>query len=178
MTAPKRYEKSVLAQRGLRLRIEKFIQSKAEWIEKQRSRLLKHNARREEAFAKRRRVVPTFSKTQEKRAHFKAHKDEALRMISERVMYFYNLYIQHYGEVKRGEIKVKSQSSRWGSCSRKGNLNFNYTLLFLEPEERDYVIVHEICHLYEFNHGASFWRHVAFVVPDYMRIRKGMKNIF
>ncbi len=75
-----------------------------------------------------------------------------------------------------GKISIRNQKTRWGSCSRKGNLNFNYKLLHLPKEEREYVIVHELCHLAEFNHDKHFWELVARSVPEYKMIRSKMKK--
>lgn len=70
---------------------------------------------------------------------------------------------------KINKIVIRSQRSRWGSCSRKGNLNFN-CLLMLAPEDvRDYVVVHELCHLIHMDHSPMFWKEVERVLPDYKR---------
>lgn len=82
-----------------------------------------------------------------------------------------------YGFVYKA-IRVKNQKSRWGSCSRGGVLNFNYKVAYVTPEERRYVVAHEICHLKEFNHGPQFWQLVSKAVPDYKEIRKGLKMIY
>jgi predicted metal-dependent hydrolase len=64
-------------------------------------------------------------------------------------------------------VTIRNTRSRWGSCSSKKNLNFNYRILFLPPELQDYLIVHELCHLQEMNHAPQFWSLVAQQVPDY-----------
>jgi predicted metal-dependent hydrolase len=64
-------------------------------------------------------------------------------------------------------VAIKDHTRRWGSCSSLGNLNFNYRLLFLPACLRDYVIIHELCHLKEFNHGPQFWQEVAKLCPQY-----------
>ena len=78
--------------------------------------------------------------------------------------------------VSYGKITVKKQRTLWGSCSGKGNLNFN-CLLMLAPEEvRDYIIVHELCHRKQMNHSPEFWREVAQVMPEYERYRRWLKD--
>ena len=80
----------------------------------------------------------------------------ARALVHERVKHFSMHYEAKHG-IAHGKIAIRNQKSRWGSCSKKGNLNFNYKLVFLDPELRDYVIVHELCHIKEFNHGKGFW---------------------
>jgi len=98
------------------------------------------------------------------------HKADALVLAMERVEHFNNIYDFPYNNVC-----VKNQKTRWGSCSSKGNLNFNYKILFLDEAVRDYIIVHEICHLKELNHSKKFWALVAQVVPNHKEIRRELK---
>lgn len=78
--------------------------------------------------------------------------------------------------VDYGRISIRHQKTRWGSCSAKGNLNFN-CLLMLAPEDvRDYVVVHELCHRKEMNHSNAFWAEVARVVPDYREKERWLKE--
>ena len=105
-----------------------------------------------------------------------ANKEAARAVVHERVGHF----MQHYGPrhgIVVGKIAIRNQRSRWGSCSRKGNLNFNYKVAFLSPEARDYVIVHELCHVKEFNHGRGFWELVGETVPEYKAIRRKMRRL-
>lgn len=78
--------------------------------------------------------------------------------------------------VSYGRITIRTQRTRWGSCSGKGNLNFN-CLLMLAPEKvREYVVVHELCHRKEMNHSKAFWAQVERVMPDYKIHKKWLKD--
>jgi predicted metal-dependent hydrolase len=68
-------------------------------------------------------------------------------------------------------LTVRDQKSRWGSCSSKGALNFNWRLVLAPHDVLDYVVVHEVCHLAEHHHGPSFWRLVERRRPDYRESR-------
>lgn len=74
-----------------------------------------------------------------------------------------------------GRVAVRDQRSRWGSCSSKRNLNFNWKLIMAPPEALDYVVVHELCHLREFNHSPRFWARVRSIMPDYEFWKKWLK---
>ena len=74
-----------------------------------------------------------------------------------------------------GRVTIRDQKTRWGSCSRKGNLNFNWKLIMAPPQALDYVVVHELCHLHEFNHSPRFWALVAAQLPDYAVWKKWLK---
>lgn len=79
-------------------------------------------------------------------------------------------------DIPFGRITVRSQHTRWGSCSAAGNLSFN-CLLMLAPEEiRDYVIIHELCHRREMNHSSRFWAQVEAHLPDYQLHRKWLRD--
>ena len=73
-------------------------------------------------------------------------------------------------------VSIRDTRSRWGSCSRKGNLNFNYRLLGLPIHLADYVIVHELCHLAEFNHSPAFWSLVSRAIPDHKERRRELRR--
>ena len=68
---------------------------------------------------------------------------------------------------KYGRIAIRDQKSRWGSCSRQGNLNFNWRLLLAPLDVLDYIVIHELAHLREGNHSARFWALVAERCPEY-----------
>ena len=87
-------------------------------------------------------------------------------------MRFYNEIYQF----SYNKIYIKNQKTRWGSCSGKKNLSFNYRILFLPKKLQDYIIVHELCHLKELNHSKRFWSLVARVFPDYQNIRNELRT--
>lgn len=78
--------------------------------------------------------------------------------------------------VSPGRIAIREQKSRWGSCSERGNLNFNWKLMLAPPEALEYVVVHELCHLIEFNHSPRFWRLVESRMPEYEGAKKWLKD--
>ena len=85
----------------------------------------------------------------------KALADKAVRIIPERVRYYAPLIGVTYGR-----ITIRNQRTRWGSCSAKGNLNFNCLLMLAPPEVLDSVVVHELCHRKEMNHSKQFYEEV------------------
>lgn len=85
-------------------------------------------------------------------------------------------YYSKIMNVNYGRITIRHQKTRWGSCSKKGNLNFN-CLLMLAPEYvRDYVVVHELAHRKEMNHSQNFWSIVEEVIPNYRTSKKWLKK--
>ncbi len=75
-----------------------------------------------------------------------------------------------------GRVSIRDQKTRWGSCSSQKNLNFNYKLIMAPPGALDYVVVHELCHLFEFNHSKQFWARVERHMPDYSYWKTWLKQ--
>lgn len=97
--------------------------------------------------------------------------EQALEIIPIRVEYFARIIGVTYGN-----ITIRNQKTRWGSCSSKGNLNFNCLLMLAPPEVLDYVVVHELCHRKQMNHSKAFWAEVEKVFPDYKKSIKWLKE--
>ena len=90
--------------------------------------------------------------------------DQAVEYIPKRVKYYADKENFVYNK-----ITIKNLVSRWGSCSTKGNLNFNCLLMLTPDYVIDYIVVHELCHLREMNHSEKFWAEVEKIMPDYQR---------
>ncbi len=73
-------------------------------------------------------------------------------------------------------LRIKEQKTRWGSCSHKGNLNFNWKLLMAPPWILDYIVIHEICHLKYLNHSRDFWQLVEQYMPNYREAEAWLKK--
>jgi predicted metal-dependent hydrolase len=98
------------------------------------------------------------------------YKKQANVLARLRLEHFNSLYHFRYNK-----ITIKNITSRWGSCSSKGNLNFNYKIATLSQELSDYIIVHELCHLREMNHSKNFWNLVEQTIPNYKALRKQLR---
>jgi len=141
--------------------IEQFVSSKKEWIKIKQEKFKMHP------------IHPMrLSLRKMNSKDYENNKERAFKFLSERTSFFN----QHYG-FRIDSISIRNQKSRWGSCSKKRNINFNYKLIFLPENMSDYVVVHELCHLKELNHSQKFWNLVRETVPDYESIRKELKKI-
>lgn len=137
--------------------IYRFVQEKADWIEKHMAKVQQANEAGE--------LSPLSA------AEIQTLAQQALQVIPPRVQY----YAARMG-VTYGRITVRNQTTRWGSCSSQGNLNFNCLLMLAPVEILDYVIVHELAHRKQMNHSAAFWAEVEAVFPDYRQRVKWLKT--
>lgn len=150
---------TVRAPKGMPRRdINAFLESKRGWIEKH---LVKMQERKEAL-----EQVEPFTREE---IHELA--DKALVVIPEKV----KKYAPIVG-VTYGRITIRNQRSRWGSCSSKGNLNFNCLLMLFPEEVINYVVVHELCHRKHMNHSAAFYAEVERVFPEYRKCQKWLKE--
>ena len=139
-----------------RMRVEeakRFVESKADWIEK-------HLAKR---------TPQDVAKYTPK--EIEQLREAARKLVTERVRYYAPIVGVTYGQ-----IAIRTQHTRWGSCSSKGNLNFNCLLTLVPPEVLDYVVVHELCHRKELNHSDRFWNEVRQIIPNYKVQKKWLKD--
>ena len=140
--------------------IGNFVCSHKSWVEKQRIRIRKRAA--EIRLADQNPLSPE---------DIRLLADQALRELPPRIA----AYAGQMG-VTYGRVTIRNQKTRWGSCSSKGNLNFNCLLMLTPREVQDYVIVHELSHRKEMNHSPKFWAVVEEVLPDYKKRRNWLRE--
>lgn len=138
-------------------KISQFVREKRPWIEAHKTRARERAAR-----------LPGEKLTAEE---IHALAEEALRVIPGRVAYYAPLVGVTYGR-----ITIRNQRTRWGSCSSKGNLNFNCLLMLMPPEVLDSIVVHELCHRLEPNHSKRFYAEVLRVFPGYWECNRWIKE--
>lgn len=138
--------------------IEVFVRAKSAWIEKSLERM-------------RLRMIEMEQQPKLSREDISTLAEQAKLVIPQRVAYYAKAM-----DVDYGRITIRNQKTRWGSCSSKGNLNFNCLLMKMPTEVLDYVVVHELCHRKEMNHSERFWTEVEKVLPDYRSTRRWLKE--
>ena len=106
------------------------------------------------------------------RKDYLKNKERARALVHERIA-----DLNRYYNFNFKKIAIRDQQTRWGSCSSKNNLNFNYRILFLPDELVDYLIVHELCHLQEMNHSKNFWNLVGKTIPNYRALSKKLRKL-
>lgn len=142
--------------------VERFVEEKQEWIE--------HTL---EKAGRKRGGLPLLELARPRKGS-KAYKEaraQARVLVLERLKFFNETYKTQYGT-----ISIRDQKTRWGSCSHKNNLSFNYRIVFLPSELADYIIVHELCHTIEHNHSPRFWAQVARALPNHLALRKTIRT--
>ena len=138
--------------------IEKMVISKSKWIDE-------HMLKVQSTIDERSKLEKiTFEQVNELA-------DQAVEYIPKRVKYYAEKENFVYNK-----ITIKNLVSRWGSCSTKGNLNFNCLLMLTPDYVIDYIVVHELCHLREMNHSEKFWAEVEKIMPDYQRAELWLKQ--
>ena len=137
--------------------IEAFLKEKAQWIETHRAKVLAEYTQGQEAPLSEEEIL-TLAEQMRQRLPEKLNRHAASMGVT------------------FGRVTIRCQQTRWGSCSSRGNLNFN-CLLMLAPEEvLDYVVVHELAHRKQMNHSALFWREVERECPDYKKSLRWLKD--
>ena len=130
---------------------------------------------------RRRRVNRRRRRTPLNTKEFILNKEMARTLVMERLAHFVAEYTRIDPTIgvamKYNRVSIRNQRGRWGSCSSKKNLNFNYRIINLSPELRDYVIVHELCHLKELNHSKACWDLVEKIVPEGRRLNEVVKRM-
>ena len=117
----------------------------------------------------RRRVRRTA--TAKSKLEFTEHSPQARAIAHERLEFFN----QHYGHTYK-KVFIRNTRTRWGTCSSRGNLSFNWRIVKLPPALQDYVVVHELCHLAQMNHSPAFWALVAEALPNWKTLRTSLKK--
>ena len=138
--------------------IEALLEEKRSWIEKHMEKMQEQKTQLEQ--------LPPFT-------------IEEIRQLAEQAMQIIPKKVEQYAPivgVTYGRITIRNQRSRWGSCSSKGNLNFNCLLMLFPDEVIDYVVVHELCHRKHMNHSAEFCSEVERVCPEYRKHRTWLKE--
>ncbi len=165
------YRKTSVLQNLLIRKAEVFLKKKESWILAQKTRIEARVKQRKDASENREASSAIqFTKNIHTRGELKIY-------IESRIKHFRTIYSEQYGlhGFTFKNIFIKNTKTRWGSCSKRGNLNFSTRLAGLTERECDYVIVHELCHLKEFNHSPNFWKLVKLVIPEYLDLRASMR---
>ena len=116
-------------------------------------------------YRRRRRRLPETAEVARLRAEAKAYLPVRLRELADSFGFVYN------------SVRIKHNSSNWGSCSAKGNINLNLNLMRLPADLRDYVMLHELCHLRYLNHGPEFHTLLESVCPNHREMRRRLREV-
>jgi predicted metal-dependent hydrolase len=105
------------------------------------------------------------------------HKEITRKIVLEKLEVYKNTYLELGYDLSYNRVAIRDTKTRWGSCSIKKNLNFNYRLALLPSHLIDYIVVHELCHLKEMNHAKNFWDLVSLALPNYKDSKLELKLI-
>ncbi len=98
-------------------------------------------------------------------------KKASLNIIENRLLFLSKTFNLNFSD-----LKLSNSKNRWGSCSENHELTFNWRLIMLPPKAIDYIIIHELAHLIEFNHSTKFWKIVGQMMPEYKKYKDLVKN--
>lgn len=139
------------------IQVDAFVQSKRDWIEEKLESI---------------EEVPSSDLRTTDHLHFLLHRSAARKLVKAKLEQWNQIYQFEYGF-----FSIKKMKTRWGSCSPKGTMSFNYKVLFLPEELQDLVIIHELCHIKEKNHSSHFWNLVSLAKPKYKSLQRGIRNL-
>ncbi len=175
--------------------VERFVAAKSAWIQSKLAHFAARAGKRDlvrEKFLRSHGIDDVtadtlsdllFRKTSktERAKQYAAYKERARALVTERLLKWSAFYAKEGVTFTYKRIAIRNQKTRWGSCSKQkdgtANLNFNWKLAVLPQGMADYIIVHELCHLHELNHGPHFWKLVSRAMPDYMEIRRELRGV-
>lgn len=144
--------------------IDAFVTEKQAWIERKLGEVRRRNTEREQAGSGESRDVFRLPGSPGEEAVYRA---QAAEIFARKAAYYAERM-----NVTFNKITIRDQKTRWGSCSSKGNLNFNWRLVLAPVPVLDYVVIHELAHRREMNHSSRFWDIVGEMMPDYRIYRK------
>lgn len=131
--------------------IESFIEAHVDWIQKARAKIASDT------------VIPYCGESEQRRR-------------AKEIKAWVSAFLETYTGKKPTRVFVRNMSSRWGSCSTKGHISLTVYLLDVEESLREYVLIHELAHLYQMNHSPLFWAKVAERCPDYLSCRRKLRK--
>ena len=137
-------------------KVERFLKEKADWVLNKIDYFLR---------------IGKVMRIGGGRREYKKHREQAREFVFKKIESINKIYNFSFKK-----ISIKNQKTRWGSCSKNKNLNFNYKIIFLPERLAEYIIAHELCHLQEFNHSRNFWNLLSAAVPDCHQCRKDLRK--
>jgi predicted metal-dependent hydrolase len=135
---------------------EKFLRAKIPWIKKSLTKIQRLQKQRQEQ--------PQHDMQNIDRGKAKVYLTLRINQLANKYGFEFN------------RLFIRNQKTRWGSCSSKDNISLNMKLVFLPVELQDYVILHELVHTREKNHGKKFWNELDKLVGDAKNLRKQMRQ--